>query len=108
MCSVLVHGPLTVTLMAHELQSHVRNNSDAHTPTAPLPRLLSFTYRNLSPLLCGEPLYIGVRREDAPPPTSVGVHSTTPSDVATATAYTVSVWSAQRQLAATADAVVQF
>jgi hydroxyacyl-ACP dehydratase HTD2-like protein with hotdog domain len=58
--NLLVHGPLTLTLMLTLLHDHLR-------ATVPEEELSSINYRNLAPLYCNEPMRIcGRKRESGP------------------------------------------
>ncbi|KZM19471.1 uncharacterized protein EKO05_0003042 [Ascochyta rabiei] len=56
--NLLVHGPLTLTLMLQTLTKHLQSQVDAKTETVE-----SISYRNLAPLYCDEEMRICVKRK---------------------------------------------
>jgi hypothetical protein len=105
--SVLVHGPLAVTLACDALQDYAAGA-----------RLKQFTYRNVTPIICGERFYIGISESQAPIQSKLTLQATRSS--ATGFLHSVwgraaasphnpkqvelSIWNANRQLAVTVQA----
>ena len=90
--SLLVHGPLAVTLACDTMQACVHGS--------PQRRLKRVEYRNITPLVCGEHLYVGVHS----PAAAAAAHHASPAlrlraSSASATGYLKNVWTANNEFA---------
>ncbi|KAI9742030.1 MAG: hypothetical protein M1834_000419 [Cirrosporium novae-zelandiae] len=59
--SLLVHGPLSLTLMLSVLSAHL---SSLHPDSASRPAIREVSYRNIAPMYCGEELRVCVREKE--------------------------------------------